>query len=77
LKIAHEEILGSILPVFGYEVLAIAGLPQHTEQHIATMSQLHLAYRYDRATTDVERITGKPPLTVEEFVAARKDLHLE
>lgn len=58
------------------EVLANAGLPQHTEQHIATMAQLHRANRYDRATTDVERITGKRPLTVEEFVAVRKDLYI-
>jgi uncharacterized protein YbjT (DUF2867 family) len=58
------------------EVLAKAGLPPHTEQHIATMAQLHRANRYDRATTDVEHITGKRPLTVEEFVAARKDFYL-
>ncbi|MFF5576525.1 hypothetical protein [Streptomyces luteogriseus] len=37
------------------------------------MAQPHRANRYDRATLDVERITGKRPLTVEEFVAARKD----
>jgi uncharacterized protein YbjT (DUF2867 family) len=59
------------------EVLANAGLPQHTEQHIATMAKLHRENRYDRATVDVERITGKPPLTVEEFVAARKDFYLD
>jgi uncharacterized protein YbjT (DUF2867 family) len=58
------------------EVLANAGLPQHTEQHIATMAQLHRANRYDRATVDVERITRKRPLTVEEFVAVRKDFYL-
>jgi len=57
------------------EVLANAGLPAHTEQHIATMARLHHENRYDRATTDVERITGKRPLTVEEFVAARKDFY--
>ncbi|MDX3638463.1 hypothetical protein [Streptomyces sp. MB09-02B] len=32
--------------------------------------------RQDRATTDVERVTGKRPLTVEEFVAVRKGFHL-
>ncbi|WP_086842815.1 NmrA family NAD(P)-binding protein [Amycolatopsis kentuckyensis] len=58
------------------EVLAKAGLPPHTEQHIATMARLHRENRYDRATADVERITGKRPLTVEEFVAARKDYYL-
>ncbi|GHF94668.1 MULTISPECIES: hypothetical protein [Amycolatopsis] len=30
----------------------------------------------DRATDDVERLTGKRPVTVEEFVAARKELYL-
>ncbi|WP_205660989.1 hypothetical protein [Amycolatopsis vastitatis] len=40
------------------------------------MAKLHRANRYDRATADVERITGKRPLTVEEFVAARKDFYL-
>ncbi|MEU7722538.1 NmrA family NAD(P)-binding protein [Streptomyces tibetensis] len=58
------------------EVLANAGLPRHTEQHIATMAQLHRANRYDRATLDVERITGRRPLTVEEFVAVRRDFYL-
>jgi hypothetical protein len=55
-------------------VLANASLPKHTEQHIATMAQLHRTNRYDRATTDVERITGKRPLTVEE--SARKPCYL-
>lgn len=58
------------------EVLAHAGLPAHTEQHIATMARLHHENRYDRATTDVERVTGTRPLTVEEFVAARRDFYL-
>ena len=57
-------------------MLANADLPQHTEQHIATMAQLHRANRYDRATADVERVTGKRPLTVAEFVTARKDFYL-
>ncbi|MEV4147691.1 NAD(P)H-binding protein [Amycolatopsis sp. NPDC049691] len=58
------------------EVLANAGLPAHTEQHIATMARLHRENRYDRASADVERITGRRPLTVGEFVTARKDLYL-
>lgn len=57
-------------------MLANASLPHHTEQHIATMAQLHRANRYGRATVGVERVTGKRPLTVEEFVAARKDFYL-
>ncbi|WP_329093645.1 MULTISPECIES: NAD(P)H-binding protein [unclassified Streptosporangium] len=53
------------------EVLAPAGLPPHTEEHIVTMARLHRENRYDRATRDVEAVTGRPATTVEEFVAER------
>ncbi|MGW7382780.1 NmrA family NAD(P)-binding protein [Streptomyces sp. NPDC054794] len=58
------------------DVLAKAGLPPHTEQHIATMARLHRENRYDRTSDDVERLTGEPARTVESFVAARKDFYL-
>ncbi len=58
------------------DVLARAGLPPHTEQHIATMARLHRENRYDRASDDVVRLTGIPPRTVEAFVADRKDFYL-
>jgi uncharacterized protein YbjT (DUF2867 family) len=58
------------------EVLAKAGLPPHTEQHIATMARLHRENRYDRASDDVERVTGIPPQTIEAFVADRRDFYL-
>ncbi len=58
------------------EVLAEAGLPLHTEQHIATMARLHRENRYDRALDDVERVTGVPARTIEAFVAARRDFYL-
>lgn len=58
------------------EVLAEAGLPPHTEQHIATMARLHRENRYDRASDDVGRVTGVAARSIEEFVAARKDFYL-
>ncbi|MFF3582115.1 NmrA family NAD(P)-binding protein [Streptomyces mirabilis] len=58
------------------EVLAKAGLPPHTEQHIATMARLHRENRYDRTSDDVERVTGVPARTIEAFVAARRDFYL-
>ncbi|MGW3634846.1 NmrA family NAD(P)-binding protein [Streptomyces sp. NPDC005122] len=58
------------------EVLARAGLPPHTEQHIATMARLHHENRYDRTSDDIERLTGVPAQSVETFVAAHKDLYL-
>ena len=58
------------------EVLATIGLPPHIEQHIVTMCRLHQHNRYDRASDDVERLTGTPAQTIEDFVAARKDFYL-
>ncbi|MET8894022.1 NmrA family NAD(P)-binding protein [Streptomyces albogriseolus] len=59
------------------EVLSRAGLPPHIEDHIVTMCRLHQQNRYDRATDDVERVTGVPAQTVEEFVAARRHQYLD
>ncbi|POX58420.1 hydroxylase [Streptomyces sp. Ru62] len=58
------------------EVLSTIGLSPHIEQHIVTMCRLHQQNRYDRASDAVERLTGAPGRTVEEFVAARKDFYL-
>jgi uncharacterized protein YbjT (DUF2867 family) len=41
----------------------------HILAHLATMALLIHQDRYDRMTSDVERVTGKPPRSVEEFVA--------
>ena len=56
------------------EVLASIGLPEHVQQHIATMARLHREDRYNRTTDDVERITGRPAQTVEQYVASNPDL---
>lgn len=58
------------------EGLAKMGLPPHIEQHILTMARLHQANRYDRTSQDVERVTGAPAQSIEEFVAARKDFYI-
>ncbi|MFF1569552.1 NmrA family NAD(P)-binding protein [Streptomyces sp. NPDC058293] len=58
------------------EVLSTIGLPPHVEEHIVTMCRLHQQNRYDRASDDVDRLTGDPAQTIEEFVAARKDFYL-
>jgi uncharacterized protein YbjT (DUF2867 family) len=55
-------------------VLAPIGLPDQIRQHIATMARLHREGRYDRATGDVEQITGRPAQTVEQYVASNPDL---
>jgi uncharacterized protein YbjT (DUF2867 family) len=58
------------------EGLSRMGLPPHVEEHIATMAQLHRDNRYNRTADGVERVTGIPPQSIEEFVAARRDFYL-
>jgi len=76
--LAAEYALGLQRPIRGtdiphdtwvQEVLKPLGVPPHLEQHLATMALLHRAGRYDRATDDVEKITGQPPSTVGRYVA--------
>jgi uncharacterized protein YbjT (DUF2867 family) len=71
-----RTITGEDLPLDEWErqVLQRVGLPDHVRQHIATMARLHREGRYDRATDDVEQITGTPAETVEQYVAANPDL---
>jgi uncharacterized protein YbjT (DUF2867 family) len=54
-------------------VLKPIGLPSHVEQHIATMARLHREGRYDRLTDDVERVTGRPAVTVAHYVAEHRE----
>ncbi|MEV5177764.1 hypothetical protein AB0L10_43730 [Streptomyces flaveolus] len=58
------------------ESLSRMGLSAHAEDHVATMARLHRENCYDRASTDVERVTGVPPQTIEMCIAARKDRNL-
>ena len=76
--LAAEYTLGLNRPIRGTdiahktwveEILKPLGLPAHLEQHIETMALLHRAGRYDRATDDVEKITGQPPSTVGRYIA--------
>lgn len=57
-----------------HQVLEPIGLPDHVRQHIATMARLHREGRYDRATEDVQQLTGRPAQTVEQYVASNPDL---
>jgi uncharacterized protein YbjT (DUF2867 family) len=50
--------------------LRTSGLPEHVQQHIATMARLHHEDRYNRVSDDVEKLTGEPAQTVEQYVSA-------
>jgi NAD(P)H dehydrogenase (quinone) len=45
------------------------GLPEHLARHVVTMGELHRAGRYDRLADGVERVTGRPAMSVREFVS--------
>lgn len=72
----HRKIRGTDIAhdTWAEEVLGPLNLPAHLEQHILTMALLHRAGRYDRATDDVEKVTGKPPLAVGRYVAEHPHL---
>ena len=59
------------------QVLAAAGLGPYVEEHLLTVARLHRENRYDRMTTTVEEITGRPAESVEEFVRRHIDLFAE
>jgi hypothetical protein len=44
-------------------------VPEHLINHLVTMGELHRAGRYDRMTDNVERVTGRPAMSVCEFVS--------
>jgi hypothetical protein len=55
-------------------LLSGSGISEHVAQHISTMAHLHREDRYNRATDDVQRVTGRPAQTVEQYVSAHRDL---
>jgi NAD(P)H dehydrogenase (quinone) len=44
-------------------------VPEHLTNHLVTLGELHRAGRYDRMTENVERVTGRPAMSVREFVS--------
>ena len=49
------------------------GLPEHVTRHLVTMAELNRAGRYDRLADGVERVTGRPAMSVREFVSLHAD----
>lgn len=44
------------------------GIPEHLTGHLLAMGELHRAGRYDRWADGVQQVTGRPPMSVREFV---------
>jgi NAD(P)H dehydrogenase (quinone) len=49
-------------------------LPEHLFHHLLIMTQLHAENRYDRLTNDVAKITGKPSMSIQEYVASHTEI---
>jgi uncharacterized protein YbjT (DUF2867 family) len=65
-----REITYSDIPPEDWErELKRVGLPEHLTHHLVTMAELNRAGRYDRLADGVERVTGRPAMSVREFVS--------
>jgi uncharacterized protein YbjT (DUF2867 family) len=70
----NREVTYSDIPPEDWERgLRAAGLPEHLTHHLVTMAELNRAGRYDRMSDGVERVTGRPPMSVREFVSLHAD----
>src|SRR3982751_3703767 len=70
----NREVTYADIPPEDWERgLASQGVPEHLLGHLVTMGELHRAGRYDRQADGVDRVTGRPPMSVRGFVS----LHAE
>jgi hypothetical protein len=49
--------------------LRAQGFPDHVFEHLTTIARLHAQNRYDRLTSDVEKIAGHPATSVRDFIS--------
>jgi uncharacterized protein YbjT (DUF2867 family) len=71
--LGREVTYSDIPPEDWQRELKRVGLPEYVTKHLVTMAELNRAGRYDRMADGVERVTGRPAMSVREFVA----LHAE
>jgi uncharacterized protein YbjT (DUF2867 family) len=70
----NREVTYSDIPPEDWErELKKVGLPEHVTRHLLTMAELNRAGRYDRMADGVERVTGRPAMSVREFVSLHAD----
>src|SRR5437773_4130269 len=69
----REVTYSDIRPEYFERELKRLGMPEHLARHVLTMGELHRAGRYDRLADGVQRVTGRPPMAVREFVSLHAD----
>jgi uncharacterized protein YbjT (DUF2867 family) len=65
----REVTYSDITPADWQRELNRQKVSEHLANHLMTMGELHRAGRYDRMTDNVERMTGRPAMSVHEFVS--------
>ena len=69
----HEVTYSNITPEVWEKELKRQKVSEHLANHLVTMGELHRAGRYDRIADGVERVTGRPAMSVREFVSLNAD----
>jgi uncharacterized protein YbjT (DUF2867 family) len=70
----NREVTYSDIPAEDWERgIKKWGVPEHLTRHLVAMGELHRAGRYDRLADGVERVTGRPAMSVREFVSLHAD----
>lgn len=59
------------------KAIEAAGLGSYVDEHLVTVARLHRENWYDRMTTTVAEITGRPAESVQEFITRHRDLFAE
>jgi hypothetical protein len=70
----NREVTYADIPPEDWErALKKQGLPEHLTRHLVTMAALNRAGRYDQLADGVERVTGRPAMSVREYVSLHAD----
>jgi NAD(P)H dehydrogenase (quinone) len=69
----REVTYSDIAPEDWERDLKRLGLPEHLTRHLVTMAELNRAGLYDRMADGVERVIGRPAMSVREFVSLHAD----
>ena len=64
----REVTYSDVSPEEWEQKLKTQHLSEHLTGHLLAMGELHRAGRYDRRTDGVQRLTGRPAMSVREFV---------
>jgi uncharacterized protein YbjT (DUF2867 family) len=69
----REVIYLDIAPQDWELALKKAALPEYLIKHLVTVAELNRAGRYDRLADGIERLIGRPAMSVREFVSLHAD----